>query len=193
MRSFSLALACLALLVAFAAASCVPDRSGLPNEQQQVCARPPRGCQSQRKRVSCTNWHGCQWKARAPMARRCQNDNECSVKATRSPTLPPTCVTDAPTPAPNAVSCKPPSQGCGGIPKPAGCKLWSACRWKGGQCRRNYNKCAFRSCDVVNGKPAAGCASRNNRASCNVWPCCKFKGGKNSKCVETEAPWTGDD
>lgn len=188
-RLLALALFCaLALRVD---ATCVARDDG-PNPQQEVCARPPRGCRSQRRQSSCIKWHGCRFVPRGPRARRCKNDNRCAVdKPTRVPTLPPTCVTEAPTPHPTTrvLKCTEPLVGCPGLKTPGRCGAFRGCRWRKskGQCGRNYALCPFRECSSASKLPASGeCFGVKSKNGCAVFQCCKWNG---KHCVSGEEPY----
>ena len=109
------------------------------NPQQQVCARPPKGCDTQMKYQSCINWHGCLWtNSGKKEGDFCRNDAGCRNKPTLVPTMPPTPPTPSPTlpPTPPTKSpldaCAQPERGCRSLKSSGRCNEYPGCNWKRG-------------------------------------------------------------
>lgn len=106
--------------------------------QQEVCARPPEGCELQVKDKICNSWHGCTWTSTASIGRYCENDLLCETKSfaptksptkTKSPTL-----SKSPTMRPTnrpTEHCAKPSDGCVSQIRYQNCIGWHGCVWFG--------------------------------------------------------------
>ena len=114
------------------------------NPQQQVCARPPKGCNTQMKYQSCVNWHGCKWiGGSVKVGDFCRDDKDCKDKPTLVPTMPPAPPTEMPTPKPTTPTtppvdpCVQPPKGCKSLKGQNTCMTFTACEWK--------NKCVVKA------------------------------------------------
>jgi hypothetical protein len=151
------------LLFIFAALLVNAGVTPSPNPQQARCAQPPRGCSSQRKPISCTNWNGCKWSCDKVTTgdgllcensgQECISNNCCSYNAacaiispTKSPTKAPTPPTLPPTHAPVKSTHAPTA-----------------------------------SPTLCNDIPQGGCSSQHTFPSCGKFHCCHWVGGKPSK------------
>jgi len=148
------------LLIAFIALMVNAGVTPSPNPQQARCAQPPKGCSSQRRTTSCTNWNGCQWTC-GPTGSLCEPFDYCkannccsynpscaiispTVSPTRAPTTPttPKPTSHAPTPEPTVVIKSPtavpttctntPKNGCQTQRTIHNCNKFSCCHWLGG-------------------------------------------------------------
>jgi hypothetical protein len=185
--------------------------SATPNPQQQICAKPPMGCGSQRKTVSCKNWHGCKWDcglnnnkcpnfaSPSSLGRQCAtgktccyDDSTCSQgKPTRVPSMSPTPPTVAPSSSPT-VKCTQPTAGCQAQTQ-GNCALFNGCFWNGNFCQNGGcapspepTSAPTKCTDVPPGR--LGCAGKTNAVACELFSCCSFIGGKCKFTPVTESP-----
>lgn len=186
----------LAAAVAVLAASSVEAQTKSPTHnpaaapaiaQQQICAKPTKGCGSQKRDTSCTNWHGCMWQNNV-----CMDDPSCdNGKPTHVPTVfvPPTPPTTArPTtkaPTPKATKCTqvPPSGMCFDAKTATECGTYGCCLWNAPRNLCQYNEPPTKA--PTTAKPTMATAAPTTPQ------CAQYKKSKRA-CAAHGCKWCGN-